>query len=67
MPLVAKALGGGAGAGIGEVPGYSGNRLVGYAAVPTIGWAVIAEEPSSSLDSLLAGALTATPLVIGDE
>jgi PAS domain S-box-containing protein len=64
MPLLAKALAGGTGSGTGDVPGYPGSRLVGYASVPTIGWAVLAEEPSSTLDSLLAG-LTDRLLAIG--
>jgi PAS domain S-box-containing protein len=55
MPLLARVLAGHAGSGTGGVPGYPGDRLVGYAPVPTIGWAVVAEEPSSRPNSLLAG------------
>lgn len=54
-PLVVRALAGSAGSGTGLVPGYSGNRLVGYAPVPSTGWAVLAEASPATTNSLLSG------------
>ncbi|MGH9091069.1 MAG: sensor histidine kinase [Acidimicrobiales bacterium] len=64
MPFVAKALRGRTGAGDGSVPGFSGARLVGYAPIPSTGWAVIAEAPSSTLDAPVT-ALTERLVAIG--
>lgn len=63
-PLVRRALEGRAGSADGRVPGFRGARLVGYATVPTTGWAVIAEASPSLLDSRLA-ALTVRLIAIG--
>ncbi|HTW97673.1 MAG TPA: ATP-binding protein, partial [Acidimicrobiales bacterium] len=49
-PLVARALAGRDGAATGAVPGYAGTHLVGYAPVPSTGWAVLAELPASALN-----------------
>ena len=49
LPGVASALAGRTGAETGTVPGYSGQRLVGYAPVASTGWVVVVEEPSSVL------------------
>ncbi len=64
MPFVANALRGRTGAGSGTVPGFSGPRLVGYAPIPSTGWAVIAEAPSSTLDGPVT-ALTERLVAIG--
>jgi PAS domain S-box-containing protein len=62
--LVSAGLGGRSGAATGAAPGFSGNRLVGYAAVPSIGWAVLAEQPPSALDAPI-DALTERLIAIG--
>ena len=49
LPGVSSALAGRTGAETGTVPGYSGQRLVGYAPVASTGWVVVVEEPSSVL------------------
>jgi PAS domain S-box-containing protein len=54
-PVVADALAGRTGAATGAVPGYPGQRLVGYAPVPSTGWVVVVEQPSSVLDSQVDG------------
>ena len=64
MPFVANALRGRTGAGSGTVPGFRGSRLVGYAPIPSTGWAVIAEAPSSTLDAPVT-ALTERLVAIG--
>lgn len=63
-PLVSTALRGHTGSASGKVPGFSGTRLIGYASVPAIGWAVFAEAPLSLLNSPLA-ALTVRLIAIG--
>ena len=54
-PSVAAALAGRTGGASGRVPGYSGDRLVGYAPVPSVGWAVLVEQPYSALNAQIAG------------
>lgn len=64
MSLVARALAGGSGSGTGDVPGYPGDRLVGYAPVPSTGWAVLAEASPATIGSRLGG-LTNRLVAIG--
>jgi PAS domain S-box-containing protein len=64
LPGVANALAGKTGAETGTVPGYSGQRLVGYAPVASTGWVVVVEEPSSVLSGPIA-ALTERLVAIG--
>ena len=45
--FLAMALSGHSGSGEGEVKGLSGSRLVGYAPVRNVGWAVMVEQPES--------------------
>jgi PAS domain S-box-containing protein len=54
-PTVAGALAGRTGAATGTVPGYSGPRLAGYAPVPSVSWVVVVEQPTSVLNSQIAG------------
>lgn len=54
VAMVERALNGRTGSGNGVVPGFVGSRLVGYAPVAPIGWAVIVEAPSSTLNGPVA-------------
>jgi PAS domain S-box-containing protein len=63
LPFVAAALRGGSGSGTGTAPGIEGVALVGYAAVPSIGWAVLVEQPGSAIEGPV-GALTARLVVL---
>lgn len=62
--LLARALHGQTGSGSGAIPGFSGTRLAGYAPVPAIHWAVVAEQPVAALDGPLAD-LTKRLIAIG--
>jgi PAS domain S-box-containing protein len=64
LRVVAGALAGRTGSATGTVPGYSGPRLAGYAPVPSTGWVVVVEEPSSVLTDQIAG-LTERLVAIG--
>jgi PAS domain S-box-containing protein len=64
LPTVKSALTGKTGTASTAVPGYSDSRLMGYAPVAGIGWAVIAENPRSALDAPLT-ALTERLIAIG--
>ena len=64
QPFAAAGLSGSTGSGTGAVPGFSDTRLVGYAPVSRTGWAVLAEEPLSDLESPMAG-LTNRLVAIG--
>jgi PAS domain S-box-containing protein len=61
---VHQALAGRTGTADTTLPGYSGTRLMGYAPVPGIGWAVVAESPQSALTGPLS-ALTERLVAIG--
>ncbi len=54
-PTLRRALGGHAGTNSSPVPGFAGTRLVAFAPVASLGWAVVVEDPSSALDEPLAG------------
>ncbi|HTW07635.1 MAG TPA: ATP-binding protein [Acidimicrobiales bacterium] len=64
LPAVSRALAGQTGAASGAVPGYGGDRLVGYASVPSAHWGVLVEEPASVLNDDIA-ALTERLAAIG--
>jgi hypothetical protein len=49
-PTVGPALAGRTGAATGTVAGYSGPRLAGYAPVPSVGWVVVVEQPTTVLN-----------------
>jgi PAS domain S-box-containing protein len=51
---VADALSGKEGTGQESLPGFSGSRLVAYSPVGDLGWAVVVEQPMSSLDNPIA-------------
>ncbi|MGH9106170.1 MAG: sensor histidine kinase [Acidimicrobiales bacterium] len=53
-PAISRALSGKAGSTTSRVPGYPGERLVGFAPVASTGWAVLVERPSSALGSQVA-------------
>lgn len=61
---IKSALAGKTGAADAAVPGFANKRLLGYAPVPSVGWAVIAENPHSTLDTPLT-ALTVRLVGIG--
>jgi PAS domain S-box-containing protein len=61
---VSRALSGHTGTASATVPGYPDRRLAGYAPVPGIGWAVIAENSQAALNDPLA-ALTERLVAIG--
>jgi PAS domain S-box-containing protein len=61
---VRQALAGRTGTADSHLPGFTGTRLMGYAPVSGIGWAVIAESPQSVLTSPLRG-LTERLVAIG--
>ena len=52
--VVADALSGKEGTGQESLPGFSGSRLVAYSPVGDLGWAVVVEQPMSSLDNPIA-------------
>lgn len=67
LPSVSAALAGRAGGASGRVPGYRGERLIGYAPVRSVGWAVLVEQPHSALNALtkaLTERLIAITLVV---
>jgi two-component system phosphate regulon sensor histidine kinase PhoR len=51
---VADALRGKEGTGQESLPGFSGSRLVAYSPVGDLGWAVVVQQPMSSLDNPIA-------------
>jgi two-component system phosphate regulon sensor histidine kinase PhoR len=51
---IADALRGKEGTGQESLPGFSGSRLVAYSPVGDLGWAVVVEQPMSSLDNPIA-------------
>ena len=55
--MVSAALDGKEGTGQTTLPGFSGSRLVAYSSVPDLGWAVLVQDPISSLDNPI-GTLT---------
>lgn len=64
LPPVARGLDGRTGAATGTVPGFPGDRLLGYASVPSTGWVVIVEQPSSLLSGQI-DSLTERLVAIG--
>jgi PAS domain S-box-containing protein len=54
LSSIAGAWAGRTGATTGPVPGYSGTRLLGYAPVPSTGWVVVVQQPSSVLSEQIA-------------
>ncbi len=62
--FVSQALRGTSGSGEGDVPSLTGERLVGYAAVPSTGWAVVVEHPVAELQNPV-DALTERLIAIG--
>jgi PAS domain S-box-containing protein len=61
LSYIAGAWAGQTGAATGPVPGYSGARLLGYAPVPSTGWVVVVQQPSS----VLSGQIGATTERVG--
>jgi len=64
LPAVARALAGGTGSTTGRLPGYSGNRLIGFAPVPAAHWVVLVEQPVALLNDEI-DALTDRLVAIG--
>ena len=64
VPALARALSGRTGAMTGDVPGFRGERLIGYSPMPSTGWVVLVEEPASVLSSQVA-AMTERVTAIG--